>query len=116
MIRKLLIAALAVMAWSIGSADAQTMDRVLSAKKVKIGFIPSPPSTIKDPKTGDLTGFYVDAVRLIFKQVNIEGQFVGATWANFAAGLTSGQFDLSIAGTFATVPRAAAVEFTKPVS
>src|SRR4051812_49356949 len=112
MMKKLLIATLALMAWTVGAADAQTMDRILADKKVKIGFIPSPPSTIKDPKTGDLTGFYVDAVRLIFKQVNIEVQFVEATWANFAAGLTSGQFDLSIAGTFATVPRAAAVEFT----
>ena len=116
MLRKILIALLALMAWSIGTADAQTMDRILSAKKVKVGFIPSPPSTIKDPKTGDLSGFYVDAIRLVFKQVNVEVEFVEATWANFAAGLTSGQFDVSIAGTFATVTRAAAVEFTKPVS
>ncbi len=60
MIRKLLIATLALLAWSLGTADAQTMDRILSAKKVKVGFIPSPPSTIKDPKTGDLSGFYVE--------------------------------------------------------
>src|SRR5258706_6783662 len=116
MIRKLLIATLALLAWSLGTADAQTMDRILSAKKVKVGFIPSQPSTIKDPKTGDLSGFYVDAVRLVFKQVSVEVEFVETTWANFAAGLTSGQFDLSIAGTFATVTHAAAVEFTKPVS
>src|SRR5690348_12888576 len=97
--KRFVIAALAILAaWSIGTAHAQTMDRILSAKKVKVGFIPSPPSTIKDPKTGDLSGFYVDAVRLVFKQVNVEVEFVETTWANFAAGLTSGQFDLSIAG------------------
>jgi polar amino acid transport system substrate-binding protein len=104
------------LAWGMGAADAQTMDRILSEKKVKIGFIPSPPGTIKDPKSGELSGFYVDSVRLIFKQVNVEPQFVETTWAAFAAGLASGQFDLSIAGTFATVTRAAAVEFTKPIS
>lgn len=98
------------------AAHAQVMDRILSDKKVKIGFIPSPPGTIKDPKTGELGGFYIDAARLIFKQVNVEPEFIETTWANFVAGLQSGQFDLSLAGTFATVPRAAAVEFTKPIS
>jgi polar amino acid transport system substrate-binding protein len=105
-----------VLGWTMAAAEAQVMDRIVSDKKVKIGFIPSPPSTIKDPKTGDLSGFYIDAVRLIFKTANIEPVFVETTWGNFVTGLQSGQFDLSIAGTFATVPRAAAVEFTKPVS
>ncbi|MBV9527839.1 ABC transporter substrate-binding protein [Sphingomonas sp.] len=88
----------------------------MSDKKIKIGYIPSPPGTIKDPKTGEPGGFYVDAIRLIFKQVNIEPEFIETTWGNFVAGLQSGQFDLSIAGTFATVGRASAVEFTKPIS
>lgn len=105
-----------VAGFAFGSANAQVMDRILSEKKIKIGFIPSPPGTIKDPKTGELSGFYVDAVRLIFKQANIEPEFVETVWASFAAGLQSGQFDLSIAGTFATVTRATAVEFTQPIS
>ena len=121
-VRGFRLAALAAMAllgvtgWFVTSAHAQVMDRILSEKKIKIGFIPSPPGTIKDPKTGELSGFYVDAVRLVFKQANIEPEFVETVWASFAAGLQSGQFDLSIAGTFATVTRATAVEFTQPIS
>jgi polar amino acid transport system substrate-binding protein len=110
------IALIAVVGLGAAAAGAQTLDRIMSEKKVKIGFIPSPPSTIKDPKSGELSGFYVDAVRLVFKQAGVEPEFVETTWANFVAGLQSGQFDLSIAGTFATVTRATAVEFTKPVS
>jgi ABC-type amino acid transport substrate-binding protein len=112
------VAAAVVLAAALasGTAQAQTLDRILAEKKVKIGYIPSPPSTIKDPKTGNLSGFYVDSVRLVFGLVNVEPVFVETTWANFVTGLQSGQFDLSIAGTFATVPRAAAVEFTKPIS
>jgi polar amino acid transport system substrate-binding protein len=112
---KLAVLALAL-AFGWGAAHAQVIDRILSEKKIKVGFIPSPPGTIKDPKTGELSGFYVDSIRLVFKQVNVEPEFVETTWAAFAAGLTSGQFDLSIAGTFATVTRAAAVQFTRPVS
>jgi polar amino acid transport system substrate-binding protein len=98
------------------ASRAQVLDRIISDHKIKIGYIASPPSAIKDPNTGDLSGISVDAVRLIFKQINVEPVFVETTWGTFVAGLQSGQFDLCIAGTFATVGRASAVEFTHPVS
>ena len=100
---------------SCHSAHAQMMDRILKDKSIKIGYIPSPPGTIKDPATGEVKGYYVDGVRYIFKAIGVEPVFVETTWTNYAAGLQSGQFDFSIAGTFATVQRAAAVEFTKPI-
>ncbi len=100
---------------SVQTASAQVMDRILKEKSIKIGYIPSPPGTIKDPASGEIKGFYVEGVRYIFKTIGVEPVFVETTWANFAAGLQSGQFDLSMAGTFATVQRAAAVEFTKPI-
>lgn len=96
-------------------ADAQVMDRILKDKTIKVGYIPSPPGTIKDPATGEVKGYYVDGLRYIFKTIGVEPVLVETTWANFAAGLQSGQFDMSIAGTFATIQRAAAVEFTKPI-
>src|SRR6266446_7113257 len=103
-----------------GTAAAQTasgsvMDRIMSEKKFKIGYIPSPPSIIKDPASGEIRGFSVDAMRLICKTLSVEPVFVETTWANFVSALNSNQFDLSIAGTFATVLRAGAVQFTKPI-
>jgi polar amino acid transport system substrate-binding protein len=91
------------------------MDKIIRDKQFKIGFIPSPPSTIKDPASGQLKGFGVDAMRFICTTLNVEPVFVETTWANFVSGLNSGQFDLSIAGTFATILRAGAVQFTKPI-
>lgn len=115
--RSLLLAGLTTVAVSAGvpPASAQVMDRILREKTVKVGYIPSPPGTIKDPASGDVKGYYVDGLRYIFKAVGVEVVLVETTWANFAAGLQAGQFDMSIAGTFATVQRAAAVEFTKPI-
>lgn len=112
------ILALALLApLAVASASAQgAMDRILRDKKLRIGYIPSPPGTIKDPKTGEITGYYVDGMRLIAKMIGVEPEFIETTWANFAAGLNSDQFDVSIAGTFATIQRAGAVEFTKPIS
>ena len=104
----------------VGSTAAQTaasgvMDRILREKKFKIGYIPSPPSVIKDPASGELKGFAVDAMRFICTTLKVEPEFVETTWANFTSGLNSGQFDLCIAGTFATILRASAVQFTKPI-
>ncbi len=98
------------------AARAQVLDRIVSEHKIKIGYIASPPSAIKDANSGELSGISVDAIRLIFKQINVEPVFVETTWGTFVAGLQSGQFDLCIAGTFATVGRATAVEFTHPIS
>jgi ABC-type amino acid transport substrate-binding protein len=110
-----LLLALPIFAAATDGAAAQVMDRILREKKIKVGYIPSPPGTIKDPASGDITGYYVEGLRYIFKTINVEPEFIETTWANFAAGLQSGQFDLSMAGTFATIQRAAAVEFTRPI-
>ena len=92
-----------------------TMDRVISEKKFKIGYIPSPPSIIKDPASDELKGFSVVAMRYVCSTLHVEPAFVETTWANFVAGLDSSQFDLCIAGTFATILRAGAVQFTQPI-
>src|SRR5579872_683324 len=110
-----ILVATALLAVLQQQAQAQVMDRILKDKKIKIGYIPAPPGTIKDSATGEVKGYYVDGVRYIFKTIHVEPELIETTWANFAAGLQSGQFDLSIAGTFATIQRAAAVEFTKPI-
>lgn len=109
------VLALPIFAAGANDAPAQLMDKIIREKKVKIGYIPSPPGTIKDSASGEVTGYYVEGVRYMFKAINVEVEFVETTWANFAAGLQSGQFDFSIAGTFATIQRAGAVEFTRPI-
>jgi polar amino acid transport system substrate-binding protein len=91
------------------------MERIIRNKQFKIGFIPSPPTTIKDPASGQLRGFAIDAMKFVCTSIGAEPVFVETTWANFVSGLTSDQFDFSIAGTFATVLRTSAVQFTRPI-
>ncbi len=61
----------------VGTAAAQTasgsvMDRIMSEKKFKIGYIPSPPSIIKDPASGEIRGFSVDAMRYVCSALKVE--------------------------------------------
>ena len=117
--RNLILAAVALTAAVIApvaSASAATLQEIVDRGTLKIGYITSPPSTVKDPVSGELSGFYVDAAREIALQMGVKAEFVETTWGNFVAGLQSGQFDLSIAGTFATVKRSMAIDFTRPVA
>lgn len=99
-----------------GAATAQgTLDKILSEKKVTICWVSSPPQEMKDPKSGEVTGYFVDAARAMFEQLKVEPIFVETTWANFVATLQSGQTDFCIASSFASIKRAAVVDFTRPI-
>jgi polar amino acid transport system substrate-binding protein len=115
--RRWLLGALvaAVVAAAPATGEARELQEIIDSGTLRVGFIPSPPSTIKDPMTGELSGIYVDGVRAIAELMGIELEFVETTWGTFSAGLQADQFDLSIGGTFATVKRAMAVDFTQPL-
>ena len=115
-----LLAVLSGMAGLVAPAaqaqSSDTFEKVLKDRKIRFGYIVSPPSAIRDPATGKLSGFYVDAAREIAELMHVEPVFIETTWANFAPALQAGQFDVSIAATFATIPRAMAVSFTNPIN
>jgi polar amino acid transport system substrate-binding protein len=105
-----------VMALAAGAANAETtMDKMLKEKTLRVGWIMSPPGAQKDPRSGELGGYYIDMVRFILEQINVKPEFVETKWGTFAAGLQSHQFDLVVAGTFASIPRAASLAFTRPI-
>ncbi len=96
-------------------AVAQSVQDIVNRGVIRIGYIPSPPGAMKDPVSGELQGFYVDGMREIADMMGVKAEFTETTWGNFVAGLQSDQFDISIAGTFATVKRSMVVDFTKPI-
>lgn len=92
-----------------------SLDRILHDKKVRVGWIASPPQMMKDPASGKLEGYYVAAIREIFKEIDVEPEFIETNFASFVAALQSDQIDLCIASTFVTIKRAAVVDFTRPI-
>ena len=97
------------------SVRARTLDQIISSGELRVGYIVTPPNAIKDPTTGNLSGFDVDAIREIAKQMGLKTTFTEADWGTFAAGLQADQFDISIAPTFATIKRSMAVLFLRPL-
>jgi polar amino acid transport system substrate-binding protein len=96
-------------------AYAHSLDQIIASGELRVGYIVTPPNAIKDPATGNLSGFDVDAIREIAKQMGLKTTFTETDWGTFAAGLQADQFDVSISPTFATIKRSMAVLFLRPL-
>lgn len=94
--------------------EARPLEDIISAKKVRAGTVPYFPATIRDPGTGEWSGYYVDTLRRLFEKIGIEVEFVETKWGAFPGALASDQFDVFAGGSFATPQRALAVDFTRP--
>lgn len=114
-------AAIATLALSLITQQAiaaDTLSKILSEKKITVGYIPYDDLTRRDLASGKIVGFFPDLIELIAREAGIKPEnitYVATDWANFAVGLQAKKYDLSIAGTFKTIPRATAAAFTRPI-
>ncbi len=95
--------------------NKSTLSEISSNEKLKVGYLVFPPTTTKNTSTGELGGHHVETIREIARLNKWKLEFIETDWANFAAGLNSHRFDVSIVPTFVTVPRALSVYFTRPL-
>lgn len=92
-----------------------SLDRIIDQKVLKVGYIVFPPAISKDPNTNELSGHFVDTINEIADQINVEVEFIETEWSTFTLDLNSNRFDVSIAPTFITIPRAKEVTFSDPL-
>lgn len=98
--------------------SGDTLSSILSEKKITVGYIPYDELTHRDLATGKIEGFFPEILEAIVTEAGIKPEnitYVATDWANFAVGLQAKKYDLSIAGTFKTIPRATAAAFTRPI-
>jgi len=99
------------------SPSRSTLAKIQRERYLRVGYITYPPTAFRDPTTSQMRGHFVDTLNEIIRELDpgIRVLYQETTWADFTAALNSGQIDLSIAGTFATIPRAKSVTFTRPL-
>lgn len=79
---------------------------------IRCGTAEAPPYIMKDPATGEYSGFFVDACREFAEILKVKPVFVDTSWDNMIAGLQSRKWDLAPALT-ATPQRALSIVFSK---
>lgn len=97
------------------AAGGDSLERIAKSGQMRVVYVVWPPITVKDPKTQELSGHFIDAIRFIGGEMKVKPVFVEAAWGTFVATLQAGQADLSVAATYATIQRAQSVDFSAPV-
>jgi polar amino acid transport system substrate-binding protein len=91
------------------------MQKIQATHELHIGYLVFSPTVIRDPNNGKLSGFFIDMVEFMAKNLNAKVIYHETTLKDFSAGLNTRQFDLSICATYRTIARAEAVAFTQPI-
>jgi polar amino acid transport system substrate-binding protein len=93
---------------------SETLDRILSEKKIRIGLVPGwPKFLVMNPETRKYEGFLADDLANFESRMGIKVEYVTATWAGIVGGLQAGTFDVMVGATI-TPERAMAVAFGIP--
>ena len=96
--------------------DTSAWQSVKKAGVLRCGAAVAPPYVMRDPKTGDYSGFFSELCRSFGQNVlKVKVEFVDTTWDNIVAGLQSDKWDLSMALN-QTPEREKAISFSAPAT
>ncbi|PJR13314.1 transporter substrate-binding domain-containing protein (plasmid) [Sinorhizobium meliloti] len=102
---------------STAAASAETAEGywqgVQKAGVLRCGAAVAPPYVMRDPASGEYSGFFADLCREFADALKVKAEFVDTSWDNIVAGLQAGKWDLSLALN-RTPARAMAVQFSIP--
>ena len=95
-------------------AGSALLSRIERTKELHAGYGVYPPYTQEDPITRKVTGFSVDLIEYIAKDLNCRVVWHRFNWNTMAADLKRGEFDVIADPIFQTIPRAREFAFTTP--
>ena len=98
----------------VAPIEKSTFDNILEKDEITVCYMTWPPSVIKDPNTGKLSGFIIDIFEEVAKDANLKVKYTESTWGGFPADLNTGKCDAAVAGIYPTIGRSTSVSFTKP--
>lgn len=112
----IIVALFALFRAQIGIAplEKSTFDNILEKDEITVCYMTWPPSVIKDPNTGELSGFIIDTFKEVANDADLKIKYVESTWGGFPADLNTGKCDAAVAGIYPTIGRSTSVSFTKP--
>jgi ABC-type amino acid transport substrate-binding protein len=99
------------------SSGLQTVfDGIIKNKTIRVGYISYPPSFIKDPNSGALTGIMHDVLVEAGKSMELKIDFVEeVAWGTMIEAVQSGKVDLVCTGLWPNSTRGKFADFTAPI-
>ncbi len=98
----------------VQKSRSSVYDRVIQSGKLRCAYVIYPPSCMKDPNTGQLSGISIDAINLIAKKLGLSvdwSEEVG--WGTMLEGLQTDRYDMVATAVWTNVSRAKVATFSK---
>ncbi len=91
--------------------------KVVSSGVIKVGYVVYPPSLIKDPNTGQLSGIFYDALEHAGKALGLKIEWTEEVgWGTMIEGLQAGRYDMIGSPVWSSASRATKADFTTPLT
>ncbi len=98
----------------IGTDKHSVYERVIQSGKLRCAYVIYPPSCMKDPNTGALSGISIDALNIVAKKLGLTVEWseeVG--WGTMLEGLQTDRYDMVATAVWTNVSRAKVAAFSK---
>lgn len=103
-------------AGSSPDSEQDALDRIRANHVMRVGYVDWAPCISREGHDAPVKGIFFDMVNEVAARLGVRVVWVETTLASFATDLNTGKIDFSIGPTYITIPRAAAVTFTIPIS
>src|SRR5262245_40933012 len=117
-VRSLLLAFAALLAALPAAAQSLSSDRlqqILDRGTLRVGTsMDTPVFSMRDPASGHLTGFDMDALETLAPALGVKIEYVKMTFGSMLADLAADKFDIAMSGMGRTLERARVATFSKP--
>ena len=97
-----------------GSERDGILGRIEKTGELHAGYGVYPPYTMEDPNTGAVTGFSVEIMEQIGRELKCKVVWHRLNWNTMSADLKRGEYDVIADPIFQTIPRAREFAFTEP--
>src|SRR5215470_6125991 len=110
-----LVFALLVLPVAAQSPPPDRLQKILAGGVLRVGTtMDTPVFSMRDPATGKLQGFDMDALETLGPALGVKIEYVKMTFGTMLADLAADKFDIAMSGMGRTLERARVATFSKP--
>ena len=92
-----------------------TYQRIIDSGRIRVGYVNQTGGCDVDPKTGEVSGMFVDILAQMATNMSLEVEYVEEVgWGTMIAGLQTGRYDMMASPVWPNSNRAKQVTFSKP--
>ena len=99
-----------------GSSGDAVYDRVIENSRIRVGYIPYPPSFIVDPNTRRFSGISHDVLEAAARNLGLRVEYSEeVSWGTMIEAINSGRIDMMATGIWPNANRGKHASFTSPI-